>query len=99
MVIMMSHYHGHHDGHIIMFTIMVTLSWSAHQEGAWVRLLPGPDGAKHKASLWAALTCLWLGPGVSKAQVLPVVDTSLVINLCNKNQECVTKDFFSPSLH
>ena len=58
-----------------------------------MRLLPGPDGAKHEASL-RALTCLCLGPGVSQAQILPVVDTSLVINLTRitKVSICLERD-------
>ena len=63
----------------------VTLSWSQghkpHQTGAGVRLLPGPNGAKQEASLWAARTRLGLGPGVREDLVPPVVNTSLVINL------------------
>ena len=81
---------------IIMVIMMVTLSWSAHQKGAGVRLLPGPDGAKHEASLLAGRTRLWLSPGVRQAQVLPVVDTSLVINLCNKSYQCETNVFLKP---
>ena len=66
-------------GHIIMVTGYNHSQ--PHQTGAGVRLLPGPDGAKQEASLWAARTRLGLGPGVREDLVPPVVNTSLVINL------------------